>query len=487
MLELEIPVELNKRSWVIKDEEAESPFELKSGMHIHLVGIGGAGISAIARVLLGRGFVVSGSDQQKNALTDALQEGGATIFQGHEAANISGAEAIVISSAIPESNPEVAAAREAGVPVLKRSDFLGTLMEGKIGIAISGTHGKTTTTGMVMQMLLYAEKDPTVVVGGVLPSLGANGRVGESPYFVIEADEYDNMFLGLKPELSVITNMEHDHPDIFPTWEDYERAYQKFVELLPKDGHLIACGEDAGTKRLLSNLTANVSEITTYGISPDADVDYKALDIRPNNLGGSDFLVESRGEILGLLRLRVPGDHNVLNALASLIVGLDVGLDFIDIQRGIAEFGGMGRRFQRIGDVNSITIIDDYAHHPTEIKVNLLAAKQQFPGRQIWAVWQPHTFSRTKLLEAEFKQCFSDADRLVVLDVYRSRETDDLGIDMPRFVDEIAHSKAHFAGERETAVSYILDRIKPDDVVLTLGAGDGNMVGQWLLEALQKR
>ncbi|MEM7333569.1 MAG: UDP-N-acetylmuramate--L-alanine ligase [Chloroflexota bacterium] len=488
MLELQQAIiEPNIRSKTIKDAEEELPFELKLGMQIHLVGIGGAGISAIARVLLGRGFVVSGSDQQNNALTAALEEAGATIYQGHSAAHVEGAQVVVISSAIPESNPEVSAARDAGIPVLKRSDFLGALMADKIGIAVAGTHGKTTTTGMITQMLLHAEKDPTVILGGVLPSLGTNGRFGESPYFIIEADEYDNMFLGLKPELSVITNMEHDHPDIFPTWEAYESAYRQFASLLPKDGRLILCGDDSGAQKLLSDLKVDVTEITTYGISENTTVDYRALDIRPNNIGGSDFLVETQGEILGLLRLRVPGDHNVLNGLAALIVGLDVGLDFIDIQRGLAEFGGVERRFQQLGEVNSVTIIDDYAHHPTEIKVNLAAAKQQFPGRQIWAVWQPHTFSRTKLLEAEFKQCFTDADRLVVLDIYRSRETDDLGIDMPDFVAAIEHPKVAFVPERETAVSYILDRIKPNDVVLTLGAGDGNMVGQWLLEALQKR
>ena len=487
MLEIIPIIKQDRRSNPIKEAEADSGFKLKPGMHIHLVGIGGAGISAIARVLLGRDFAVSGSDQQENMLTKALQEAGAAIFKGHAAENIAGAEALVISSAIQESNPEVSAARKASIPVLKRSDFLGTLMAGKIGIAVAGTHGKTTTTGMIVQMLLYAEKDPTFVLGGVLPSLGTNGRFGESPYFVIEADEYDNMFLGLKPELAIITNMEHDHPDIFPTWESYEAAFHQFASLLPKDGHIIICGDDLGGKKLIDNLNVPVTERSTYGISEKGDLTYRALDIRPNNIGGSDFLVESQGDILGLIRLRVPGNHNVQNGLAALIVGLDIGLDFIDVQRGLAEFGGIGRRFQEIGTHNRVTIIDDYAHHPTEIKATLAAAQQQFPGRRVWAVWQPHTFSRTKLLQEAFRSCFTEAKRLIVLDVYGSRETDDLGLDMPTFVDSIKHEQAKFIPEKETAAAYILDRVKPDDVILTLGAGDGNLIGQWILEGLQKR
>lgn len=486
MLEL-IPTinESKKRSKLIK-AETESGFVLRPGMHIHLVGIGGAGISAIARVLLGRGFVVSGSDQQSNPLTQALEEAGANIYQGHQAENIANAEAVVISSAIPKSNPEVTAAVSLNIPVLKRSDFLGALMAEQVGIAVAGTHGKTTTTGMIIQMLLYAGQDPTFVLGGVLPSLGVNGRYGQSAYFVIEADEYDHMFLGLRPELAIITNMEHDHPDIFPTWEAYQEAFQQFAKLLPKDGHLIICGEESGNKRLLEALDLGETECSSYGIANGERYTYQAMDLRPNNLGGTDFLVESEGEILGLVRLRVPGRHNVLNALAALIVGLDVGLDFIDVQRGLAEFGGVGRRFQRIGEHKRVTIIDDYAHHPTEIKATLAAAKQQFPGRRIWAVWQPHTFSRTKLLLDEFLTAFDDATRLLVLDVYRSRETDDLGIKMSEVVSSIKHENAVFVPAKEDAAQYILDRIKPDDVILTLGAGDGNEVGTRILEAWRK-
>ena len=470
----------------------DETISLRPGMHIHLIGIGGAGISAIARVLLGRGFVVSGSDAAGNKVTAALAAAGATIFEGHTAKQIEGAELLVISSAIPTDNPEVVAAHAANVPVLKRADFLGHLMEDTIGIAVAGSHGKTTTTGMIAQLLIMGELDPTVIVGGILPSLGTNGRFGNGAYFVVEADEYDHMFLGLQPEVAVVTSLEHDHPDIFPTYEAYRDAFQKFAQLLPAGGRLIVCHDDAGVRDLLQNLKRPELEITTYGIAKEDGnhnnaPDYQALDLRPNNLGGTDFLVETEGQVIGLARLRIPGTHNVLNALAAIIVAQDVGIDFIAIQRSLAEFGGIGRRFQVIGEAGSVAVIDDYAHHPTEIKATLSAAKQRYPGRRIWAVWQPHTYSRTKLLLDEFATSFTDADRVVALDIYRSRETDSLGMDTAVVVEAMNHPHAVHVPKRKEAAAYILDRIHPDDVVLTLGAGNGNVVGQWVLEGLQER
>ncbi|MEJ2749532.1 MAG: UDP-N-acetylmuramate--L-alanine ligase [Anaerolineae bacterium] len=466
-------------------------FRFKDGMHFHLVGIGGAGMSAIARVLLGRGFVVSGSDQKLNALTAVLQTQGATIYEGHRAEQIDGADALVISSAVPDGNPEVDAARAAGLPVLKRADLLGHLMADTIGIAVAGSHGKTTTTGMIAQILLAAGLDPTVIVGGVLPVLGSNGRYGEGDYFVVEADEYDYMFLGLRPEVIVITSLEHDHPDIFPTEADYTAAFRQFAELLPVDGRLIACADDPGTARFVETLKLDGVEITTYGVPEEEetqlDVDFQALDCRPNQLGGTDFLVEMDDQIVGLARLRVPGRHNVRNALAAIIVGLDLEIDFAVIRQALAEFGGVGRRFQVVGEVGGVTVIDDYAHHPTEIRATLAAARQRYPGRRLWAVWQPHTFSRTKLLLDEFAASFADADRVVALDIYRSRETDDLGISTATVLQKMNHETAVYIPQRKDAAAYILDRVRPDDVILTLGAGDGDMVGQWVLEGLKGR
>lgn len=485
-------------------------FALRPGMRLHLVGIGGAGISAVARVLLGRGFVVSGSDVQENALTAALRAEGATVFIGHAAAHIAGAEALVISSAIPESNAEVAAARAAGIPVLKRADLLGHLMADEIGIAVAGSHGKTTTTGMIAQILLEGGLDPTVIVGGVLPEWGSNGRVGQGGFFVIEADEYDYMFLGLRPEVAVVTNIEHDHPDMFATAEDYLAAFADFVKLLPENGRLVACIDDEGVRRLLQRVALPGVEVTTFSVLANGRArasegraseghasegrptnrraaDFQALDLRPNPLGGMDFVVQHEGQLVGLARLRVPGVHNVANALAAIVVGLDVGLDFHQIRQALANFGGVGRRFQVQGEVGQVTVIDDYAHHPTEIRATLAAARQRYPGRRIWAVWQPHTFSRTKLYLQAFAASFDLADRVVALDIYRSRETETLGIDTAVVLNAMQHAAAVYIPSREEAAAYILDRVLPGDVILTLGAGDGHMVGEWILQGLRQR
>lgn len=465
-------------------------FTLRSGMKLHLVGIGGAGISAIARVLLGRGFVVSGSDREENDQTTSLRQAGATVSVGHQASNINGAEALIISSAIPADNPEVEAARKLGIPLFKRSEFLGYLMADSVGIAIAGTHGKTTTTGMVAQVMVDAGLDPTVILGGILPEWGANGRAGQGNYFIVEADEYDHMFLGLCPTFAIITNIEHDHPDIFPTPGAYFDDFRQFAALLPDGGRLIVCGQDAGVSQLLGSLDLPGIGISTYGLKKKADkqsFDFQAMDCRLNQLGGTDFLVTSFGQTIGLVRLRVPGEHNVLNALAALIIGLDLEIDFSQICRSLADFGGVGRRFQITGEVGGVTVIDDYAHHPTEIKATLSAARQRYPQRRIWAVWQPHTFSRTKLMLTNFAGSFEDADRVIALDIYRSRETDTLGISTADVVDLMNHPNVAHIPRIKDAVDYLLDRIFPDDVVLTLGAGDGNLVGENLLMALKER
>lgn len=470
----------------------QQTFTLTPNMHLHIVGVGGAGMSAIARVLLGQGFVVSGSDQQANSFTAVLQEQGATIYQGHAADQIGHADALIISSAIPPTNPEVAAASEKGLPILKRSDFLGHLMADHIGIAVAGTHGKTTTVGMVTQILLEAEFDPTIIVGGELPALGSNGRSGNGAYFVVEADEYDRMFLGLRPEISIITNIGHDHPDIYPTPASYTAAFRDFAKLLPEDGRLILCGEDKGIQKLRRMLRQRPFEMTTYGIQESERrnaprYNFQALDCRPNELGGTDFLVEQDRQMLGLVRLSIPGLHNVRNALAAIIVGIDLGVDFMTIGKALLAFSGAGRRFQIKGEANQVTVIDDYAVHPTEIQVTLATAKQQYPGRRLWAVWQPHTYSRVKLLLNEFSQSFKTADCVVALDIYRSRERETLGMDTSLVVNQMAHDHAIHIPQREAATTYLANHVQPDDVVITLGAGDGNMVGQWLLEKLQKK
>lgn len=470
------------------EQRSEQDLVLRDGMHIHLVGIGGSGLSAIAWYLLGRGFRVSGSDLRSSDVVSALEGEGARVTIEHAAENVSGADLVVISSAVPADNAEVVAARTRGIPVLKRADLLGELMRGRVGIAVAGTHGKTTTTSMIAHILLESGRDPSVIVGGMPSQMAQNGRAGHGDYFVVEADEYDHMFLGLLPRIAVVTNLEHDHPDLFPTPDAYRAAFEQFVDRLADGGVLVACHDDAGARQLLSRLAREDIRRVTYGIEGDvSNLDYGAVDLRSNQLGGTDFVATRGDETLGVVRLRTPGEHNVRNALAAVAVCELAGVAFTELMNALASFGGVGRRFQVVGEVNDVTVIDDYAHHPTEIRVTLAAARQRYPGRRLWAVWQPHTYSRTRLLKEEFARCFGSADRVVVLDVYRSRETDTLGIDSKQIVSAMEHEEVVHIGARTDAAEFILQRVRPGDVILTLGAGDGNEVGVWIVEALQRR
>lgn len=458
---------------------------LRPGMHIHLVGIAGVGMSAIGRVLLGRGYVVSGSDMNLNALSAELSALGATVFAGHAVEHIVGADLLVISSAVALHNPEVVAARQAGIPVLKRADLFGHLMQNSAGIAVAGTHGKTTTTAMIAQILTEAGLDPTVILGGVLPSMGSNARVGQGQYFVIEADEYDHMFLGLRPTLAVVTNVDHDHPDIYPTPATYQAAFADFVRLLPANGRLFLCVDDPGALALAAAVADQPALVTTYGLGEAAHL--RAVDVRSNPSGGNDFVVLLGADTLGVARLRVPGLHNVRNALAAAGVALTAGVDFLTIQTSLAAFGGVGRRFEEVDTAGGVTVVDDYAHHPTEIRATLAAARQRFGARRIWAVWQPHTYSRTAALLNEFQTCFDEADRVLILDVYRSREQATPGLDMAQVAQAMAHPDVQYIGRIPDAASYLLDRLYLDDVIITLSAGDGNAVGQLVLDALKER
>jgi UDP-N-acetylmuramate--alanine ligase len=466
---------------------ANEPFRLQQGHHVHLIGIGGSGMSAIAWVLLGRGYVVSGSDLQGNETVAELARQGATIYEGHEAANIADADVVVVSSAVPATNVEVQSAMSLGLPVLKRAAFMGALMADSRGVAVAGSHGKTTTTGLIAHVLLESGRDPSVIAGGTLPTIGRNGRAGHDDIFVVEADEYDYMFLGLSPDVAVITNVEHDHPDLFATEAIYREAFAQFIARLQPGGTLVACSDDPGVRSLLAELEAASYEVVTYGLELAPGPDLWALDLRPNQLGGTDFLVQ-RGEVtLGLARLRLPGEHNVRNALATVAVCDVLQVPFQEMYRALASFGGVGRRFQVVGEAGDVVVIDDYAHHPTEIRATLAAARQRYPGRRLWAVWQPHTYSRTKHLLAEFARSFADADKVIVLDIFRSRERDTLGMDAAQVVAAMEHEDAAYVGARERSAAYILDRIRPGDVVLTLGAGDGNVVGEWVLDGLRSR
>lgn len=467
----------------VQMSQGKTQLILRPGMRVHLVGIGGSGLSAVAWVLLGRHYIVSGSDQVASATTRQLAAAGAAIAIGHRAENVAGAEIILISSAVLSTNPEVQAARAAGILVVKRADFLGALMAGAEGIAIAGSHGKTTTTGLIAQILLAAGLDPSVIMGSDLPAVGRNGRAGRGPHFVIEADEYDHMFLGLRPQIAVVTNVEYDHPDLFADVAAYRAAFRRFVELLPAGGRLVVCADDAGAMAAAESASLPGVAIERYGLGP---AEWQALDLRPNPLGGSDFLAQRNGEVIGLARLRLPGQHNVRNALAALAVCHGLGVEFDVIRQALADFGGVSRRFQVIGEAGDVAVIDDYAHHPTEIRATLAAARQRYPGRRLWAVWQPHTYSRTQSLLADFAASFGDADRVVVVDIYRSRESESLGLGGAGVAAAITHPDVAYVAGLEEAAGFILDRLRPGDVLLTLSAGDANQIGQWVLAALRQ-
>lgn len=458
------------------------------GRHVHLVGIGGAGLSAIARVLMEQGAEVSGSDLVLSPVAESLARDGARVFEGHQAENVNGAELIVASSAVPASNVELQAAQAAGIPVWKRSEFLGQMMNGRLGVAVAGTKGKTTTAAMIVSILLAAERDPTFIVGGVIVGLETNARMGQGPLFVIEADEYDRTFLSLTPRVAVVTNVEHDHPDCYPTFADFQAAFDEFAALVPDEGMLVICWDDPTARELGERRQAAGATVTFFGLEEGAK--WRAEEVRPNFAGGVDFLATREGEVLGLVRLRLPGAHNACNAVAALAVADSLNVPFHVARSALTEFRGVERRFEVKGEADGVVVVDDYAHHPTAIRVTLQAARQRFPHRRLWAVWQPHTYSRTKTLLEDFAQSFDGADRVIVLPIYAARETDtgdseSHGVCSADVVTAMHHPDTRCARSLDEAFVWLGTEVRPGDVVLTLSAGDGNLVGQWLLELLE--
>jgi UDP-N-acetylmuramate--alanine ligase len=451
--------------------------------HVHLVGIGGAGLSAIARVLLEQGAEVSGSDLVVSPIAGALARDGVRVFAGHREGNVNGADVVVVSSAVPASNGEVQAALAAGIPVLRRSEFLGQMMNGYTGVAVAGTHGKTTTTAMITSILLAAGREPTFIVGGVIAGLEVNARAGNGSLFVVEADEYDRTFLGLSPTVAVVTIVEHDHPDCYPTFAEYRAAFDEFVNLVPPDGLLVVCWDDPVARELGERRRARGFPVAFFGLGEGAE--WRAEDVRPNFAGGVDFLATCQEEMLGLLRLRVPGSHNASNATAALAVAAFFDVPFRTTRGALTEFRGTERRFEVKGEASGVVVVDDYAHHPTEIRATLEAARERFSQQSLWAVWQPHTYSRTKALMGEFAGAFEAADHVVVLPIYASRETDTLGVSSADVVAAMGHLDIRLARSMEEAVVWLGTEVRPGDVVLTLGAGDGDKVGEWLLDVLR--
>jgi UDP-N-acetylmuramate--alanine ligase len=446
---------------------------------IHVVGIGGSGLSAIARVLHERGELVTGSDQSANALTEALVRDGVPVVIGHRAENVAGADLVLVTSAARDDNPELVAARQAGIPVRRRENFLEELTAGLRTIAVAGTHGKTTTSSLIAWILRCAGRQPGYVLGGTSPDLAGNAAAGGGTLFVIEADEYDHAFLGLRPTIGVVTNVEYDHPDLFATRAEYRQAFEAFVELVRE--RLIVCLEDPAAAGL--GRADLVKE--TYGLSGAAD--WYAEEIRPNPAGGCDFLAFHGGESLGLLRTRLPGRHNVLNTLAALAAVVDFDVDPTDLRRALTEFRGVQRRFTVAGEAGEVTVVDDYAHHPSEVRATLEAVAERFPGRQVWAVFQPHTYSRLRALAPDFAKAFDRADHVVVTGVFASREQPLAGIDGAWLAGQIDHRDVRSAEELAEAARLVLEALRPPAVVVTMSAGDGNRVGDMVLEALRRK
>jgi UDP-N-acetylmuramate--alanine ligase len=455
---------------------------------VHLIGIGGSGLSAIARLLIESGKSVTGSDQVLSPEAQALVRDGVRISIGHDAQNVLGADLVVRSSAIPDNNPEVQAARKAGIPVLKRSDYLGQLMLNDKCIAIAGTHGKTTTTAMTASTMSALGLDPSYIIGGIAKNLGSNAHAGQGGYFVIEADEYDRMYHGLTPYIAVITNMEHDHPDCFPTPQDYREAFAIFAGNIKPDGILLACADNPETM-LLAEQAAASRTVFTYGQHENAH--YQAQDIQRNAAGGFSFNIMHRQQpretaaLLAAVSLSVPGFHNIYNATACMAIVHQLGLDLPEAAAALQQFSGAGRRFDLRGTANGVTVIDDYAHHPTEITTTLEAARTRFQQRRLVVVWQPHTYTRSEALQDEFIQALGNADLVIVTSIYAAREKDN-GFSSRQIVKNMPASTTSYAPDLEDAAHQLLNKLQPGDVLLVLSAGDAIQISEKVFDALQK-
>lgn len=434
---------------------------------IHFIGVGGSGMSGLAEVLLNMGYQVSGSDLKATDVTDRLVGIGGRVFTGHAAENVEGAQVVVYSSAVRPENPEMVAARAAGVPVIARADMLAELMRMKYGVAVGGSHGKTTTTSMVAAVLSRGGLDPTIVVGGRLRAIGSNAKLGHGRFLVAEADESDGSFLRLAPAVTVITNIDREHLDHYADLAEIRQAFVYFANRVPFYGVSVLCVDDENVRSILPQVTKRP---LLYGTREEAEV--RASDVKLL-AHGSSFRVAAAGRPLGEIALQVPGHHNVLNALAAVAVGLELEIGFGHIAEALGQFRGVGRRFETRGEAGGVRVVDDYGHHPTEVAATLAAAKQL--GGRVLVVFQPHRYSRTAALREEFGRCFGDADRVWVLDVYAAGEAPIEGVGGRTVADAArAHGdmQVEYAPSGASAVEAVARTAKPGDTVLTLGAGD---------------
>ena len=458
--------------------------DFKKPIHVYFMGIGGISMSGLAQILIEEGFKISGSDNKKSAITEALEQKGVEIFYGQKAENISRSkdiDVVVYTAAVHPDNPEFVAAREANLPMLTRAELLGQIMkEYELPVAIAGTHGKTTTTSMLSKILLEADTDPTLSIGGIFKDIGGNIRVGKSEYFVTEACEYTNSFLSFFPKISVISNIDADHLDFFKDLDDIRHSFRKFAQLLPIDGTLVINGDIENLSGITDGLECKV---LTYG-SKDS-YDFYPTDIVYDEFGNPSFTAHLPGEKSLQIKLAVPGIHNVYNALAAIAVATLLNIEDEHILTALSMFGGTSRRFEHKGEIGGVTIIDDYAHHPTEIKATLTAA-QNYPHNKIWCVFQPHTYTRTKALLNEFAEALSLADHVILADIYAAREKDNLGISSRTLRDKIValgHECNYFPTiENFNEIEkFLLQNCTKGDLLITMGAGDVVKIGDELL------
>ncbi len=450
--------------------------------HIHLVGIGGAGMSGIAEVLFNLGYEVTGSDLKSSETTQRLQDLGIKIRSQHLEENVKDADLVVISSAVKKDNPEVIGAKNRRIPVIRRAEMLGELMRMKYGIGIAGTHGKTTTTSMVGEILSEGGLDPTIVVGGRVINLGAHARLGNGEFMVTEADEYDRSFLQLTPTIAVVTTLEAEHLDYYKDFEEIKSAFLEFVNKVPFYGRVILCWDERNLQELVPQIER---PLTTYGLSPEADLKAYSIRFEKNH---SRFEVQINGENKGEVSLSVPGAHNVKNSLAAIGVGLELDIPWEKIIGGLKKFKGVHRRFEIKGEVKGVLVVDDYAHHPTEILATLESARTGWKRRTV-AVFQPHLFSRTRDLHQEFGRALLLSDVLVVTDVYPARESPIPGVSGQLISDsakKLGHKNVFYVPQLEKVASFLRRMIRENDMVITMGAGDVYKAGTQLLNQLRE-
>jgi UDP-N-acetylmuramate--alanine ligase len=450
---------------------------------IHFVGIGGIGMSGIAEVLLNLGYAISGSDLADSEITRRLAEIGVRYRSGHHAANVDQADVVVVSSAVAADNVEVLAAKARKIPVIPRAEMLAELMRMKYGVAVAGSHGKTTTTSLIATLLAKGGLDPTLVIGGRLNSLGGNAKLGQGQFMVAEADESDGSFLKLNPMVAVVTTIDREHLDFYRSLAEIQTAFTQFLHKVPFYGFCVVCGDEPNIRAIVPGLT---KKVFTYGLH--VDVDYSARDIRTQGFG-STFVAVRQRQVLGAVGLNIPGLHNIRNALAAIATGVELDIPFERIQEGLREFAGIHRRFEVKGEARGITVVDDYGHHPTELDVTLRTARQVWPGRRLVVIFQPHRYTRTQALWREFCLPLMTADVVLLTEVYAAGEPSIPGVSSMLIwqgVQALGHPQARFISHKEELAAEMLRHIRAGDVMLTLGAGDIWKVGEQVLKALQE-